>query len=80
MSQVNHKHVLKFYKLVSNGKLRSKSGETHEVTYGLLELSSGGELFSILFNTGKFNENLSLFYAKQLAHAIDYLHERKIAH
>lgn len=46
--------MLKFHKLVTNGKLISKKGDIYNVTYGVLELSSGGELFSILFNTGKF--------------------------
>ena len=54
MSQVDHPHVLKFHKLVSHGKLITKQGESIRVTYGVLELSEGGELFSLLFNSGKF--------------------------
>lgn len=64
MSQLRHKTILQFHKFVSNGKLLSSNGKEKKATYGVLELSTGGELFSILFNTASFEKNLSLFYVK----------------
>ena len=45
-----------------------------------MEAVTGGELFQILFNTGKFDSNMTRFYFKQISSAISYLHKRNIAH
>eukprot|EP00908_Phaeocystis_cordata_P026034 Transcript_8509.p2 GENE.Transcript_8509~~Transcript_8509.p2 ORF type:complete len:482 (+),score=294.80 Transcript_8509:1140-2585(+) len=48
--------------------------------YMLLQLALGGELFSILRERNKFNEEWSRFYAANVCAAFEYLHERKIVY
>ncbi|XP_058790460.1 cAMP-dependent protein kinase catalytic subunit alpha-like [Phymastichus coffea] len=43
--------------------------------YMILPFVNGGEMFSHLRRMGKFDENLSRFYASQVALALEYLHK-----
>ena len=48
--------------------------------YLLLELTLGGELFSILADEGSFPERRSCFYSSMTVAAFGYLHERNIVY
>lgn len=80
MGSLSHKNILSFYDLNLRGKYISKSGSKKEVIYGIIEFAKGGELFEILYNSNAFNENLTLFYAKQLFNTLLYIHKKGIVH
>lgn len=48
--------------------------------YFVMPFVSGGELFKIVQSKGRLSEKLIAFYSCQIALAMGYLHERKIAH
>ncbi len=80
LRSIDHTNILKFYNYVENGCYQTKKGLVKQMTYGVIELATGGELFEVLFNSGPFSENLSRFYARQMSSALLYLHNRSIAH
>ena len=50
------------------------------VLYAVLQLAEGGELFDFLSTTGKFSEQVSRFYFRQLIEALDHCHSHGYAH
>jgi len=48
--------------------------------YMLLELALGGELFSILRERNNFSENISRFYAANVASAFAYMHDLQVVY
>lgn len=50
------------------------------MTYIVLELASGGELFDFIANSGRFEEPIARYYFKQLLEGLDYCHNMGIAH
>lgn len=46
----------------------------------LLEYACGGELFTYLRNSGRFNNDTGKFYAMEIISAIDYLHKETIVY
>ncbi len=80
MQKLQHKHILKFYHFVKEGTYITKSGKKKTVSYGILEAATGGELFQILYISGRFNSNLCRYYGKQLINALSYLHENSFCH
>ena len=44
----------------------------------LLDYVCGGELFSHLRRAGRFDNNMTRFYAAEIVLAIEYLHERNV--
>lgn len=48
--------------------------------YMVEELAPGGELFEYVANTGKFSEEISRTYYKQLLNALSHMHSKGIAH
>lgn len=46
----------------------------------LLEYVSGGELFSLLREAGKFDVETTRFYASEIVCALEYLHLANIAY
>uniref|UniRef100_A0A6A7G739 cGMP-dependent protein kinase n=1 Tax=Hirondellea gigas TaxID=1518452 RepID=A0A6A7G739_9CRUS len=51
---------------------------SHDTLYFLLEVSLGGELFSILRNKTIFDEKTSRFFAGSVLLAFEYMHDKKI--
>eukprot|EP01117_Protostelium_nocturnum_P007608 TRINITY_DN2723_c1_g1_i4.p1 TRINITY_DN2723_c1_g1~~TRINITY_DN2723_c1_g1_i4.p1 ORF type:complete len:517 (-),score=201.63 TRINITY_DN2723_c1_g1_i4:49-1599(-) len=54
--------------------------DTQSTLYIVLELVTGGELFDVLADKGKFDEHFSKKLFSQMVDAVDYLHEREIVH
>ena len=50
------------------------SFKDNEYVYIGLEWLPGGDLYSLMFSTGKFTELQAKFYAGQILLALDYLH------
>jgi len=41
-----------------------------------MELAAGGELYSIVSQTGSFEEQLTRYFFKQIIEAIEYCHSK----
>lgn len=59
---------------------KKNSGKQKEVSYIVLELALGGELFDFIANSGRFEEPIARYYFKQFMEGLDYCHQRGIAH
>lgn len=50
------------------------------VSYIVLDHAGGGELFDIIFMTGRFNDKTARHFFKQLADGVSHCHDHGIAH
>ena len=57
-----------------------KSGKKKTVSYIVLELANGGELFDFVAISGRFPEPLARYYFKQFMAGLDHCHQAGIAH
>lgn len=48
--------------------------------FAVLQLASGGEVFDFLATTGRFSEQVSRYYFRQLIEALDHCHSQGYAH
>ena len=79
LKNLNHPSIVKMYDL-KTGTYTSKRKGVKKITYAVIELATGGELFDVIFHSKGFDENLSRFYFKLLVNSMRYLHDQKIAH
>lgn len=63
MSLINHINVVNQIEYGVD-MYNKTSGKTKEVSYIVLELASGGELFDFIAHSGRFEEPLARFYFK----------------
>mmetsp|Transcript_83543 Transcript_83543/g.202598 ORF Transcript_83543/g.202598 Transcript_83543/m.202598 type:complete len:448 (-) Transcript_83543:90-1433(-) len=70
MKMIKHKHVVKLYEVLAS---RTK-------IFIVLELITGGELFDKIVAEGRFNEDTSRFYFRQLCTGVKYCHTQGVAH
>lgn len=81
MKEINHPNVINLVHHSYEGVLKNPSGEKKEnVTYLVLELASGGELFDFIAQTGAFSEPVARYYFHQMIDALEYLHGKGISH
>lgn len=80
MRRLNHKNIVNFLGLNTDGLYTTKKGTQKKVAYATIELAGKGEMFEVLFKVGPFNENMSRYYMRQLVDALSYLHLNKVAH
>lgn len=50
------------------------------VTYIIIELAAGGELFNLIQQTGNFDEDMCRFYFKQIIEAVQFCHQNGVTH
>ena len=79
MSQVEHANVLKLLDY-GYGEYWKKGKQSRWVWFIVLEYAGVGDLFDLIAHSGGFSEELSRFYFKQFLEALQYCHERGIAH
>lgn len=60
--------------------MTSRNGNTHQVSYIVQELITGGELYEYVCNTGMFSAPMVRFYIKQLLQGIVHMHQRGFCH
>lgn len=70
LSIINHPFIIKLH----------WTHHTDTFLYMLLEYACGGELFTYLRNSGRFNNDTGKFYAMEIISAIDYLHKETIVY
>lgn len=78
--KVKHDNVIKCFKFVENCEYVTSSGEKIETYLMVLELALGGELFDLLYYTGKLEEKVARTYFRQLAAGVEALHSLNIVH
>jgi serine/threonine protein kinase len=50
------------------------------VNYIVIELAAGGELFNLIAQTGRFDEDLSRYYFQKMVDAIYHCHQQGVSH
>jgi carbon catabolite-derepressing protein kinase len=50
------------------------------VNFIVVDLAAGGELFNIIAQTGRFDDELSRYYFKQMIEGIHHCHEQGVSH
>jgi len=63
-TQLDHRHVVKYFEFKERATMHKKDGSTVEVAYIAQEMISGGELFGYVANSGPFNEAICKYYFK----------------
>jgi serine/threonine protein kinase len=79
MSVLDHPNVIKQLQY-GTGSYIKNNGKTKEVTYIVLELALGGELFDFVAISGRFTEPMARFFFQQFLDGITYCHAQGIAH
>lgn len=70
MKIMDHPNIIKLY----------ETFEDHRNIYLVMELSSGGELFDRIIESGHFTEVQAATLMQQIVRAIYYMHENKVCH
>ena len=67
LQQLDHPNIIKIYELSDQGhKIKKDGTEKKGILYAVLELATNGEIFEYLSNTGRFSEQVTRYYFKQL--------------
>ena len=74
-----HPNILKCIESVCDGELEH-NGHKFTISYNITEYASNGALSSYIRRTGCFDEAVGRFYIRQLASAVAFMHEWKVAH
>lgn len=80
MVNLNHPNIVNLIEYSKDAVEEKEDGRKIPVICIALELAPGGELFDYVATTGKFSDEISRFYFKQLIEGLDYVHQRGIAH
>ena len=56
------------------------SGKVRNVSYIILELAQGGEVFDYIANSGRFQESIARYYFHQFMRGLKYCHDKGVAH
>jgi len=80
LNALSHPNVVRIYGVSENAQYESKSGRIFPVVYIAMELLSHGELFDVLYYTGKMEEPLARVYFRQVIEAVQACHDQGITH
>ena len=79
MEKLKHINIIE-QKEVGIDIYRKNSGKQVKVSYIVLEIALGGELFDFIANSGPFQEDEARYYFKQFMAGLDYCHLNQVAH
>lgn len=80
LNRIQHPNVVNLINANENGVYVKKNGSMYNCMYMVIELCPNGELFDILFQSGKFDEKTTRFYFRQMIEALEACHNSGIAH
>jgi len=80
LNRLNHPNIVHISHVNLNAVYKSKSGREIEVVYIAMELLPNGELFDVLFYTGRMEEPVARVYFRQILDAVGCCHANGIAH
>lgn len=80
LNGLNHPHIVRVLDFSECAVYNSKSGKQFDVIYIVMELLPNGELFDVLFYTGRMEAPIARVYFKQLLNAVESCHAAGITH
>ena len=81
LNAISHPNIVNLMGSNENGVYVKKNDRgMYNCMYLIMELCSNGELFDILFNTGRFDEFTARFYFRQLIEGLAACHSAGISH
>lgn len=81
LTRINHPNIVNLVNANENGLyVKKNNGGTYNCMYLVMDYCSNGELFEILFKTGKFSENLCRGLFRNLIDALRACHQSQITH
>jgi len=80
LTKEDHPNIMKILEWNMDCAYPNKSGKLEKTILFVLELATGGELFDILFYTGKLTEEEGRTYFAQLIDGLEHLHSNGICH
>lgn len=73
MMKLQHPNIIE-QKEVATSLYEKPNGKSKSVSYIVLEIAQGGELFDFISNSGSFNEAEARYYFKQFMSGLDFCH------
>lgn len=80
LNRLNHPNIVRVLHVNLNAVYKSRSGREIEVVYIAMELLPNGELFDILFYTGRMEVPVARVYFRQILDAVGCCHANGISH
>lgn len=80
LTKVQHDNVLRLFQYDPRVEYVGANGESMLTYCMVLELCEGGELFDLLYYTGKFDEKLARTFFQQMVSGLEACHVLNIAH
>ena len=81
MSLITHPNVLRLIEYNNDGVKSSKTdGSITPVSYAVVELASGGEIFDYVAETGRFSENVCRYFFRQMIDGLEACHKNGVTH
>lgn len=80
LNALNHPNIIHIFGVGEKAQYQSKSGRAFPVVYIAMELMTHGELFDVLYYTGKMEEPLARVYFRQIMEAVKACHDQDITH
>jgi serine/threonine protein kinase len=81
LNRIAHPNIVNLVNSNENGVYVKKSGRgMYNCMYMIMELCPNGELFDILYNTGKFSEPVARHYFRQILSGLEACHAVGVAH
>jgi serine/threonine protein kinase len=79
MSILKHQHIINQIHYGQDMYVKD-SGKVKNVSYIVLELAQGGEIFDFIANSGRFEEKLARYFFHQFMRGLQYCHNQGVAH
>ena len=81
MKNLHHPNLIALQSFGDSGVVKKPSGRIIEnLVYVQMEFVSGGLLFDLCQMMGAMGEDIGRFFALQMLDAVDYIHQRRVAH
>jgi len=78
--KIKHENVIKCFKFVEDCKYTTSENKSIDTYLMVLELALGGELFDLLYYTGKLDAKIARTYFKQMIAGVNAMHSKNIVH
>mmetsp|Transcript_27374 Transcript_27374/g.5042 ORF Transcript_27374/g.5042 Transcript_27374/m.5042 type:complete len:138 (-) Transcript_27374:63-476(-) len=81
LGRISHPNIVNLVNANENGVyVKKNNGGVYNCMYLVMDYCNNGELFEILFKTGKFNEDLCRALFRNLIDALRICHQNEITH
>ncbi|CAG9318971.1 unnamed protein product [Blepharisma stoltei] len=80
LNRINHPNIVNLVHANESGVYTRKNGSKYNCMYMIIELCPNGELFDVLFQSGRFDERVARFYFHQLIEGLEACHRAGVTH